>query len=111
MKKAILFLLLAVATTASAANKNDSTAIFTTLPQMHCASCEARIKGNLRFEGGVKNITTDVPAQTVTVVYNPRKTTAEKLRKAFEKFGYTARRLKEGEKVVALPESGECENM
>ena len=75
------------------------TVFFTTTPQMHCAACENKIKNNLRFEKGIKNIETSVPNQTVTVKYNADKTTPEKLRKGFEKFGYKARILKEGEKV------------
>lgn len=70
-----------------------------TTPQMHCAACENKIKSNLRFEKGIKSIETSVPDQTVTVQYNADKTTPEKLQKGFEKFGYKARILKDGEKV------------
>ena len=51
------------------------TVVFTTPPQMHCAVCENKIKNNLRFEKGIKNIETSVPNQTVTVKYNADKTT------------------------------------
>lgn len=51
------------------------TVVFTTTPQMHCAACENKIKDNLRFEKGIKNIETSVPNQTVTVKYNADKTT------------------------------------
>jgi mercuric ion binding protein len=51
------------------------TVFFTTTPQMHCAACENKIKNNLRFEKGIKNIETSVPDQTVTVKYNADKTT------------------------------------
>lgn len=51
------------------------TVFFTTTPQMHCAACENKIKSNLRFEKGIKNIETSVPNQTVTVKYNADKTT------------------------------------
>lgn len=51
------------------------TMAFTTTPQMHCAACENKIKNNLRFEKGIKNIETSVPNQTVTVKYNADKTT------------------------------------
>ena len=64
-----------------------------------CAACENKIKSNLRFEKGIKSIETSVPDQTVTVQYNADKTTPEKLQKGFEKFGYKARILKDGEKV------------
>lgn len=51
------------------------TVFFTTTPQMLCAACENKIKNNLRFEKGIKNIETSVPDQTVTVKYNADKTT------------------------------------
>ena len=51
------------------------TVVFTTTPQMHCAARENKIKNNLRFEKGIKNIETSVPNQTVTVKYNADKTT------------------------------------
>lgn len=54
------------------------TVVFTTTPQMHCAVCENKIKNNLRFEKGIKNIETSVPNQTVTVKYNADKTTDRK---------------------------------
>ena len=41
----------------------------------------------------------NVAEQTVTVRFDADKTTSEKLRQSFEKFGYKARILKKGEKV------------
>lgn len=38
-------------------------------PQMHCQSCEQRIKGNIRFVKGTKKIGTSVDEQKVTIVY------------------------------------------
>lgn len=55
-----------------------------------CQKCENRIKGNIRFEKGVKKIETSVPAQTVKVEYDDTKTSPEKLQKALEKLGYEA---------------------
>ena len=37
---------------------------------------------------GVKKIVTSVPAQTVTIVFDPRKTNYETIADAFEKIGY-----------------------
>lgn len=90
--------------------KDIKTVVFTTSPQMHCAACENKIKGNLRFEKGVKKIETSVPDQTVTVTYDADKTSVERLQKGFEKFGYEARPLKEGEKVAADHDE-KCSNM
>lgn len=70
--------------------KNEAVAVFTVTPQMHCQNCENKIKSNLRFENGVKNIATSLKEQTVTIKYNPKKTDEKKLVEAFEKIGYTA---------------------
>lgn len=79
--------------------KDIKTVVFTTKPQMHCESCEQKIKGELRFAKGVKKIETSVPDQTVTITYDADKTTVEKLVKAFRRIDYEVRQLKEGEKV------------
>lgn len=94
----------------TAAAKDIKTLIVTTVPQMHCQNCEKKIKENLRFEKGVKSIETNVEAQTVTIRFDADKTTPEKIIKGFEKFGYKARELKEGEKVKANADEP-CTNM
>ena len=105
MKKSIISMLLFMV-----AAKDIKTVVFTTTPQMHCESCEAKIKGNLRFEKGVKDIKTDIEAQKVYVSYDPKKTTEEKLQKAFEKFGYKAEKT---DKDAKIPVHGDeqCESM
>ena len=75
--------------------KDIKTVVVTTLPQMHCASCENKIKGNLRFEKGVKQIVCDIPQQRVTITYDAEKTTAENIIKSFGKFGYQAEEVKQ----------------
>lgn len=99
MKKYLLAIVMAIVAISIFAKKNIQTVVFTTTPQMHCEACENRIKGNLRFEKGIKAIQTNVAEQTVTVRFDADKTTSEKLRQSFEKFGYKARILKKGEKV------------
>ena len=92
MKKAFVsFALMLMALGVSA--KDIKTLVVTTEPQMHCASCENKIKGNLRFEKGVKGIDCNIPDQRVTITYD-----AENLIKAFEKFGYKATQVKKDEK-------------
>lgn len=109
MKK-LFFTMLLFMVAMIAAGKELKTVVFTTTPQMHCESCEAKIKGNLRFEKGVKNIKTDVEAQKVYITFDPKKTTEEKLQKAFEKFGYKAEKT---DKDAKIPVHGDeqCENM
>ena len=97
MKKAFLLsamMLTAVVTLA----KDIKTVVVTTQPQMHCESCEKKIKGNLRFEKGVKTIETNVEEQRVTITYDADKTTSEKIIQSFDKFGYKATEVKPGAK-------------
>lgn len=94
MRKNMMTVLLAMFAAAICA-KDIKTVVFTTTPPMHCESCENKIKGNLRFEKGVKSIETNVGEQRVTVTYNAEKTTVEKLQKGFERFGYNARVVKD----------------
>lgn len=109
MRKVIMTLAIALMGVAAQA-KDIKTVIFITQPQMHCASCEKKIKGNLRYEKGVKRIDTSVEQQKVTVKYDADKTSAEKLQKAFKKFGYEARQVKADEKVKR-DNTQSCSNM
>lgn len=102
-------MLAAMTATANAKSESD-TLVVTTTPQMHCVNCENKIKDGLRFEKGVKDIITSVEEQTVTIVFNPKKTDKNKLEATFPKFGYQAREVKKGEKVVRNMDE-QCDNM
>lgn len=62
--------------------------VLTPTPEMHCESCEKKIKGNIRFEKGVKKVETNIPKQEVTITYDPKKNNVEGLRSAMKKIGY-----------------------
>ena len=62
--------------------------VVTTTPPMSCQNCENKIKKNLRFEKGVKNIETNLSEQRVTIEYDADKTNPEQLEEAFTKIGY-----------------------
>lgn len=83
---ALMLVSLAVITNAKA--PADTTAIFNVMPKMSCQNCENKIKSNLRFEKGIKSIETSLDSQTVTVVFNPKKTNVENIQKGFKKIGY-----------------------
>ena len=68
--------------------KNIQEYVVTTNPPLSCQNCERKIKGNLKFESGVKKIETSIPEQRVTVTYDADKTSPEKLEDAFSKIGY-----------------------
>lgn len=105
MKKTILFFAMLLSVIAASA-KDIKTVVFTTNPVMHCANCENKIKTNLRYEKGIKEIQTNVQEQRVTVNYDAGKTTADNIQKAFTKFGYTATVVGNGN----CAKKGECKN-
>ena len=109
MKKLIVLTAMLL-TMMMASAKDIKTVVLTTDPQMHCESCEKRIKDNIRFEKGIKKIVTDVEHQTVTITYDADKTTVENIIKGFEKIKYNAREVKDGEQVNT-DEKEECPNM
>ncbi len=57
-------------------------------PQMVCQNCEKKVKDNIRFEKGVKEIVTNVENHTVTITYDADKTTVDNLIKGFKKINY-----------------------
>lgn len=90
MKKLLLALAVAaVAVLLLTSGKTQSReATFQT--NLHCKNCAAKIQDNVAFEKGVKDLTIDVDAKTVRIVYNPSKTNVDKLAEAIRKLGYTA---------------------
>ena len=74
--------------------KDIKTVVVTTQPQMHCESCENKIKGNLRFEKGVKQIECNIDEQRVVITYDADKTNSNAIIQSFGKFGYKATEVK-----------------
>lgn len=109
MKKNLIMMALLLVSTAAIA-KNIKTAVFTTLPQMHCDNCEQKIKKNVRFVKGVKEIKTDIGQQTVTVTYDADKTSPALIIDGFKRINYNARQLKVGE-TVSKDKNAHCDNM
>lgn len=102
MKKTFAMLFMAVALSATAVAKDIKTIVLTPSPAMSCENCENKIKGNLRFEKGVKEVKTDLKNQEVVIVYDADKNSEEAIVSSFSKFGYSA--VKKGD----LQKSGEC---
>ncbi len=55
-----------------------------------CEMCKTTIEKELAFAKGVKRSAVDVPSKIVTITYNPKKTTPEKIRQAIANAGYDA---------------------
>lgn len=90
MKTRLIAVVAAVCFAAACFAKDIKTVVLNTTPEMHCMNCENKIKSNIRFEKGVKEIETNLENKTVTVKYDADKTTVEKIVAGFGKIGYTA---------------------
>ena len=78
----------------------------TPTPQMHCASCENKIKSNMRFEKGVKKVETNIERQQVTITYDPSKTNVESLRAGMKKIGYETTVASDAPSESSSPKTG-----
>lgn len=90
MKTRIVTLAMMLCFVVAAMAKDIKTVVLTTSPQMHCENCENKIKTNIRFEKGVKEITTDLKTKTVTIKYDADKTNVDNIIKGFAKIDYKA---------------------
>lgn len=70
--------------------QNTTTAELKIKTSAVCDMCKETIEKNMAFEKGVKKSTLDIDSKVLTVIYNPQKTTPEKLRAAVAKIGYDA---------------------
>ena len=86
MKSKLLITLLALMMGIGAANLR--VLVVTPTPEMHCESCETKIKSNMRFEKGVKKVETNLKTQEVSITYDPKKNNVEGLQQAMKKIGY-----------------------
>ncbi len=55
---------------------------------MKCENCVKKIRENISFEKGVKSLNISLEEKKVTVVYDPAKTSGEKLASAIRKLGF-----------------------
>lgn len=65
---------------------------------LHCESCKAKVEKNIPFEKGVKDLSVDMKAQTVTVTFREDKNTQENIQKAIEKLKIPVSGAEEQEK-------------
>ena len=55
---------------------------------LHCANCVKKVEENIAFEKGVKDLKVSLEEQTVTIKYDPSKTSEQILKKAIETLGF-----------------------
>lgn len=104
MRTKVLFAALAIAAICNA--KDIKTVVLKTQPEMHCANCEKKIKDNIRFEKGIKSITTNLKDKTVTVEYDADKTNIPNIINGFKKINYEASEVKDASSKKVDAESG-----
>ncbi len=107
MKK-INMILAAMMIAATGFAKDIKTVVFNTAPEMHCNSCENRIKNGLKFEKGVKDIKTDLETKTVTIEYDADKTSVENIVAAFAKIDYKATEAGKATTAAGEKKMGGC---
>ncbi len=99
----LLIFLAATLTQAQPSESRTKTTCFKS--SMHCESCENTIFETLRFQKGVKEVKTDLPSNTIKVVYDGRKTSGETIGKVIQEKGYKADVITEEEyKKLVVPE-------
>lgn len=108
MKKFITLLVLALVNCASIFAKDIKVLTVKTTPEMHCNSCETKIKNNIRFVSGVKKIETSLEKKEVTITYDAEKTDADKISAAFKKIGYETKTVSD-KKADAAKTDGKSE--
>lgn len=88
----LLFTVNATKTVFAAPQNNDTLVVKTNIYCNHCKQCES-CKGKLDMlmeEKGVKDMVLNVEQMTITVMYNSKKTSPEKIRTAISNLGYDA---------------------
>lgn len=90
MKRKMIMAAMAVCCVMSGMAKDIKTVVLKTAPEMHCENCENKIKSNIRFEKGIKEIETNLEDKTVTIKYDADKTTVENIIAGFSKINYQA---------------------
>lgn len=91
----ILFILISFCflVISTAAQKQKSVVIKTKIYCDHCRQCETCgivFLKTLPFESGIKKVELDEKKMELTVLYNPKKISPEKIRTAISKLGYDA---------------------
>lgn len=84
-----LFVLSLTSVNATITEKHKKETV-TFLVSMTCGSCQKRIENNIPYEKGVTDLKVDLPKKLVTIEYRTDKTSADKLKAAIKKMGFTA---------------------
>ena len=95
MKSKVITIAACLFMTLTAGAKNIKSVVLKSEPEMVFANCENRIKSNIRFEKGIKEIVTDLKNKTVTVKYDDDKTNVDNIIIGFSRIDYKASVVKD----------------
>ena len=62
---------------------------------LHCMNCVKKVQENIAFEKGVKDLKVSLEDQTVSIKYDPAKTSVQTLKTAIESLGYPVKGIVE----------------
>lgn len=96
-KTLLMLFIIAMPVVSMAQEKEKKSVIVKFDTSIDCQNCVNTIMKNIPFEKGVKDVKCDLATKIVTVEFQPEKNTVEKLQRAIEKLGYTAKEIKEKE--------------
>jgi len=103
MRSLMMVLAIAIAIGAQAQNKRSDT--LRVQSSAVCDMCKETIESEMIYEKGVQSVTLDLDANVVHVVYDTRKTDADRIRKAITMLGYAADGMPGNEKAFSeLPD-------
>lgn len=83
-----LVCIIAVLFSAEAAKKKSKTKTVCYKVSIHCENCKKEIEESIPFKKGVKDLTVNMSAKSVTVVFDPTKTDSLKIQKELEKLDF-----------------------
>ena len=85
----VVFLLATNGALAQDAQKRTNEAQVVFSVNLDCHNCEQKVVKNIPFERGVRDMTTNLEKQLVTIKYQTNRTDKAKLKAAIEKLGFT----------------------
>jgi copper chaperone CopZ len=100
MKKLLLFTLFVLGVAFSVSAQKANKEVLTIKTKIYCdhclkcGSCAGKMNLGLRKYPGIKKVDINSEANTITVVYNPKKTSPEKIRKSISEAGFDADEVK-----------------
>lgn len=90
MKYIIIILLTLILTSCSTNVASDNIKVITFDTSIHCENCANKMFNNLPKEEGVIDLEVGIEEKTVTIIFNEKETTPEKLAEIINKLGYSA---------------------